>query len=146
MFEEHWATESFDPVTNIAVATPADYNKMVYPFTTLASERGEFTIGTAGLTGNTTSATSIQNVIEWSDNPLLKKGGGQTVTDRLPAHMPWEGPTMAFTAADAAKQATVSYVVTAFPQYMFSGFWGYNLIGGGVSMEVQVASQSINGI
>jgi type II secretory pathway pseudopilin PulG len=146
-YEDHWATQSFNP-DKITLPNVTTYGDMTYPFTALADEDGFFEVGTTGTTG-TTSTTAVENTVNWEENPLVRRNaGGMSINDRLPADMPWEGPTMAWARAvpDIAQQATVSYVLTMYPQYSWSGYWGLQSFrGGGVSLSTEVATLSVNG-
>jgi hypothetical protein len=144
LFEDHWATQSFKPA-NITLANVTSYVNMTYPFTAVADENGQFEIGTAGTTGTTTTAT-VHNTVVWPENPLIKQGAADmSASNRLPQDMPWEGPTMAASASSLANQATVSYELTMYPQFSWSGYWGQTFRGGGVSTRTEVATQSVNG-
>lgn len=118
--EEHFSTGAFS-TTNTTNTR--------YPFSAVLSKTGTFSIGIEGAPDHTTRRG---DVVTWPSNPLQGKDG-----NRLPAWMPWEGPTVTMTGSDA----TVSYTVTTWPYRAYSTQW--QVYGGAIGLNYAAATWSI---
>lgn len=117
---EHFSTPSF---------TVDNQTNTRYPFSAVLSKIGTFSVGVKSAPDH---ASRRGDVINWPSNPLRGKDG-----NRLPAWVPWEGPTVALDGVDA----TVSYSVTTWPYHAYSTQW--QMYGGALGLEYAAATWSI---
>lgn len=110
-----------------------DFTPTRYPYSAQLTGPGTFAIGTqsAGDFG-IAEGDERGDVVKWDKNPLLNYKGGQ-----LDDSMPWQGPAVPRSTADA----TVSYAVTTWPKNAFSSKWLGN--GGGVGLSFTAATWSV---
>lgn len=105
-----------------------------YPYSARLDRFGNFEVSTrsAGDAGMPAAGDVRGDVVNWSNNPLVDYRGG-----RLAANMPWQGPTVPVSTAEA----TVSYFATTWPKNAWSTIWLGN--GGGVGLSFTAATWSV---